>query len=214
MPDSSIPTDSQGYPFLDEHNFVQVVPEYTRRLKDFVAGRVNALTAAAVSGTIPKGPSADYVLSGTLAWRKLRDHHRAVLRRAGDQGIAENVWTRVAYNGSDLAGAVSYDGGASELVLGAPGLWLINEIHHWVGTGNAGPCESTLLLNGGRVPGTLMSNNTNAAFSQSVSHAVVTTGTTSRVRCEVNTRGSGSRSIYGGDGFTGLEALYLGPVVT
>lgn len=216
MPDSIIPTDSSGYPYLDEYNLVQIVPEYTRRLKDFLAGRINALTAAAASGTIPKGPSAGYVLAGDLTWRKIRDHHRALLRRAGDQIIPNDQWTRVEYNGANtLDGSVTYDTGARELVLGAPGLWLINEIHHWVGASASGPLESRIMLNGGMVAGTLMSNNLNSAFSQSISHGLVTTNTTSRLRTEVSTRNGSTRALYGAnDGFTSLEAIHLGPVVT
>lgn len=69
MPDSIIPTDSAGWPYLDEYNLVQIVPEYTRRLKDSLTGRLAAITAAAVSGQIPAGPNLDYHLAGDLSWR-------------------------------------------------------------------------------------------------------------------------------------------------
>ncbi|OYO16292.1 hypothetical protein CGZ94_04955 [Enemella evansiae] len=216
MANDTIPTTSEGIPFLDTDTFLRATPDYTTRLADWLRGLQERVTTAALNGTIPKGPNRDYVLHGLLGWRKLRDHHRAALWRSGDQIIQNDQWTRIMYNGAPtLEGSVSYDSNTSELVLGAVGLWLVNEIHHWVGAGSVGPLESKLMLNGNLIPGTLMSNNLSSAFSQSVSRGIITGDTSSRLRTEVNTRNGSARAIYGAHaGFTALEAIYLGPVIT
>ncbi|NNG20307.1 hypothetical protein HJ590_12130 [Naumannella sp. ID2617S] len=147
MPDAQIPTQS-GFPFLDDWNYLHVVPEYTRQLRDHVRSRFDALTAAAFSGTLPKGPSGTY-LANDLTWKTPQEGVLITDRTiaGGDVTIANGQAQRLRFENGSLNGAATYDSASRQFTVARTGVWIMSVTAAVNGTG-AGWWYARMQVNG------------------------------------------------------------------